>query len=375
MTASTAPWTGEVAGLPPNGFTHLHALLATVRGTTQTYPLTPVRTTVGYQSSRTPRVVATLEVAWPDADTMSQLNPRNGLRVQVTAGYKIGTSTRTDVAQLCDLMVTDVVRDYIAQTVTLTACSDEVGPINYAAEVLYTYSAGDSIITAIKAVIADAFPGDTLTWDTTAADGTSVFQAAQRIEIGEDRWDAVTDWADTIGMKVWHDGDGTWVLGAQPASPAASSILNLVVGPTGQTSGLVITDTLDGWGNRAAVVYEYKSGTSAATVTTSGAVATTGELPPRMVVVERKRKPDRPQQAARTALRRALRRGHTVEVTATAYYWVRPGDTITQEVPGGGSQRLLLETVTFQLHAGQMAVTSQVTSAAPLASITSSALP
>lgn len=139
-------------------------------------------------------MVATLEVAWPDADTMSQLNPRNGLRVQVTAGYKIGTSTRTDVAQLCDLMVTDVVRDYIAQTVTLTACSDEVGPINYAAEVLYTYSAGDSIITAIKAVIADAFPGDTLTWDTTAADGTSVFQAAQRIEIGEDRWDAVTDW-------------------------------------------------------------------------------------------------------------------------------------------------------------------------------------
>lgn len=375
MSASPSPWSADVLTLPVVGFTHTHAVTLIVDGDTDNpHQLTPTKSEVSYQSSRTPRVVATLEVAWPSASVLALLNPReHELRVWVDAGYKIGTSTRYDTHQLADLTVTTVARDYIAQTVTITATSDEVVPINYAAEAAYAYSAGDNVVTAIKALVADAFPGDALTWDTTDADLTSTFQRAQRVEIGEDRWDAVVDWAESIGMRVWHDGAGTWVIGTQPASPGAKAAVNLRVGAGGQTSALQVVDTLDGYANRVAVVYEYKSGTSAATVTTEGAVATTGANPPRMLVVPRKRKPDRPQRAARTALRRALRRGHRTELTATAYYWVRPGDTVTQQVPGAPTERLLVETVAFQLDAGQMSLTSQTTPTAPLDAITTSA--
>jgi hypothetical protein len=365
----TGAWGRAVADLPSNGFTHTHTLTLEAAGQDTTWPLTPLQSQVQFDNRRAPRITAQLVIGWPPLGVRDLLDPkRYQLTVRIDAGYIIGTGSRRDVARVATLRVITAAKDHVAQTVTLTLASDEAIPIGHAAEVAYAYTTSSSILTSIKAVIADSFPADVLTWVTDGVED-DVFSAAQRIEVGEDRWEAVDDWADMLGAKVYHDGLGHWVIGPRVDTPSGGVSVALRTGPGGQVSALTVVDTLEGYANRVALVYEAKSATSAATINTSGAVASTGQLPPRSVTVTRKRKPDKPAQAARRALRRGLRRGHIVRTTATAFYWVRPDAAVTILTPDR-QERLTVQQVTFQLDRGTMTLEGQSPAPGALDSIT-----
>lgn len=360
---NTAPWPADVASLPSSGFRHSHSVALVADASGGSFPLSPLTSRVTFDGSRSPRVDGTFVVGWPSAAVRGLLDPRNALTLLVRAGYLVGS--RVNVYDLVRLSVTTVALDYVAQTVTITAQSDECVPIGYPAETAYAWTTSQGPAGAIRTLVGDAFPGETLTWDTSDVEATLAFDAAQRLEVGEDRWATITDFAELLGAKCWHDGNRTWYIGRQRSTPGRASQARLRTGATGNITSLLVTDSMARWANRVAAVYEYKSATSAATITTEGAIASTGQGRPRMAVVSRKRKPDNAGRVARHALRRALRRGHTVRTSGTAFLWVRPQDVVTVDMPGGAQERVLVETVTFQLDKGTMEVSGQSPTVSP----------
>ena len=60
--------------------------------------------------------------------------------------------------------------------------------------------------------------------------------------------------------------------------------------------------------------------------------------------------------AARVLLGRALSRGRSLSVTAVAAYWLRPGHTVTVQLPTGDQERHLVSRVDFDIPAGLMTV-------------------
>lgn len=352
----TAPWSSLIPGLAVSGYVSTFTVDAII-GRTTTHRLAVTRCVVTVDGARSPRWSATLTAAFPPRDIRARLDPRKGLEVDIRAGYILGTLV--DDQALCRLNVLDVETDHVAQTVTITAVGDEDVVIYYPAESAYAYSAGDPIVTAVQAVVADCFPGTTLTWDVTAVPSGTVFATAQRIEIGEDRWEAVTDWLEGYGLKLYHDGAQTWWIGKPPRLPGVKAAARFRVGPKGNVTALQVAESRAGWGNKVAIVWEYKSATSAATVTTTAAVASAQLSPPRMLVVKRKRKPDRPRDVAEAALDRAMRRGNTVRLRGPSYLWVRPWHTVTVDLPDGDQLRLLVESVAFDLAAGTMELAGQ----------------
>lgn len=359
----TAPWPADVASLPSSGFRHSHSVALVVDASGGSFPLAPVTSRVTFDGARSPRVDGTFVVAWPSAAVRGLLDPRNALTVLVRAGYLVGS--RTNVYDLVRLSVTAVAMDYVAQTVTLSAQSDECVPIGYPAETAYAWTTSTGPLQSIKTLVADAFPGETLLWDTTDVEAGVTFEQAQRLEVGEDRWATVVDFAELLGGKCWHDGLRTWYVTRQRSTPGRQVQAKLRAGANGNISALVVTDSMTRWANRVAAVYEYKSATSAATITTEGAIASTGQGRPRMTVMGRKRKPDNAGRVARHALKRALRRGHTVRTSGTAFLWVRPQDTVTVDMPGGHQERVLVESVTFQLDKGTMELSGQAPTVPP----------
>lgn len=364
---STAPWSTPAEALTSSGFVHVSRLTLVVAGGAR-HDLAFTAAVVTVDAGRSPRWSLTAAVAFPPAEVRGLMDPRNGLEVDVVAGYRLGTVD--DLQALCRLNVTTVVTDHVAQRITITAKGDEDVVIGFAADETYSYGAGSSVVAAIQEVIGDCFDA-ALNWNTADVGGTPTFDAGQILEVGEDRWDAIVDWAEGAGAgyKVWHDGADTWHVSRPPQVPGSSAAARFTVGPRGNVSSLEVTESRDRWANCAAVVWEHKS--TASPVTTTAAVASTGLRPPRMAVIRRKRKPDKPKQTAERALARAQRRGHTVRLRAPAMLWLRPTDTVTLVLPDAVHDRVLVESVAFDLAAGTMTVTGQNPNDSPQAVATS----
>lgn len=369
MTIDTSPWSTSIPSLSTSGYVQtLQVYLDT--GGVDLYALAPTSCVVTVDGARSPRWSASIVCAFPPKAVRSLLDPRAGLRVILNAGYRVGTFD--DLQRLATLTVTDVVIDHVAQTITLTCRSSEALVIAYPADTAYAYSAGSSILAAVVEVVEDCFPASpALTWDTTAAGTSPTFATAQRLEVGEDRWDAVTDWLEGLGLKAWHDAQAdVWVIGRPPSTPPSAASARLKVGTSGTVSALSLNRTVVGYANRACVVWEYKSSTSAATTTVTTAVASTGESPVRMVTIRRKRKPDRPKDVAERALNRAQRRGESVKAKAASFLWVRPDQAVTFALPDGDTVRMVVESVRFDLVAGTMDLTGQAPTAIVVPTIT-----
>lgn len=364
----TAPWSGEALRATLDSYRVTLEADLYVAGSSTAYPLTVVDCSVDYQGRRSPRVHAELTGAWPTAGTRSLLDPRLGLEVEIRAGYEFIGSGTQDTQTVCRLRVVQARKDHGEKTIAISADSDEAIAIGYPIDSAASYTTSNTVVLAIKNVIEDAFPGESLTWSIgeNVAKGVT-FEDSQDLTPGQDRWAFVQDWADSIGVVVYHDGLGVWHIENAEPTPSAYTVANLRTGARGTVTRLLTTESLDGYANRAAAVYEYTVGTTSYRRT---AIASTSLTPRQMVTDIKRFKPHNPGEVARRMLLRGLRRGHTVEVSAASYLWVRPGYSVTVELPDGGQERLLVETVDFDLAAGEMTLTGQNADGAPFGEIT-----
>lgn len=352
----TAPWSGQAMRLPVDSYGVVAECNLYVPGSSQAYPLNPTGATIDYQARRSPTVHLDLEAAWPEQATREILDPRLGLTVEVLAGYEFLDGS-VDLQRMALLRVAEAEADHGAKTVRITADSDESIPIAYPIETAVSYTTSSTIVGAIQAVVGAAFAGETLDW--VIGDGVhrfDTFEDAQDLTPGEDRWDYIQDWADSLGVTVWHDGLGTWHIDVADARPSSLPHARLRTGPRGTVTGLVSRETLDGYGNRVALVYEWTTGSTSYRRT---AVAATQLTPRRMMTATKTFKPHNAAASARSSLLRVLRRGHSVEVSAASYLWTRPAQTLTVDLEDGTQERLLVERASFDLLAGEMTLQGQ----------------
>lgn len=356
MTIDTSPWPPDVADLAASQFRVIADLDLFAGSSTVPLPVVPTRCAIDYDERRTPYARLTFTAAFPAVATRQQLDPRRGLTVQVTAGYERVPALTRDLAVMALLRAETVDTDYLARTITVEAFSDEAGVVNNPATSAYSYTAGTSILAAIQDQVAACFPGETQAWNTHSIAGQT-FSTTQTLDVGDDRWDALADWAESMGAKVYHDGLGVWHLQPIARTPTAVTSAQLNGGPKGTLTGLTVRDTRDGWGNQLVMVYQPK--TTAGPPTVLSAVAVTNMTPPRTIQVTRRRKPESLARSAKAALTRGLRRGHQATATATAFLWVRPRTTVTIVRPGEHQERLMVQASAFDLIAGSMTLVGQ----------------
>lgn len=354
----TAPWADDTPQLLATG--HGHAL--TVRAVGPALP-TPVELAVtacrfGWDRRRAPRFTGRVTVAAPDEGTLYGLDPRRLTRLELDAGY-IRPGGGRDVHTLARPLIADRSTARPGNVVDLELAGDEQLVIDNAPLGVFVPSQA-SCGAAIRDTLAAALP-------YAPSYGTDALPAGVPADLvslteGGDYWQLVEDLADRVDGDVWHDGLDDWHLTPRPATVAEAAAV-LRTGPGGTiTDASTALTRRGGWANAVLLTYTFQR--SGADVTVYGNawasggpydVGTVGQV----VLQDSRTTPTTVAEAHKAAaaiLRRRLAAGRTVQVTALAAYWLRPGHTATVQLPVGAQERLLVEAVSFRPLDGLMDV-------------------
>lgn len=323
------------------------------------YPLEVEDFRLSWDERRAPRAMATLVCAVPDRLILDEIDPRTGTRVEITAGYILpgGAEEATLVADL-GLRTRRVGRP--ADTMTLELAGDE-------------------------ALVIDASPVATLGYGTSAASVPLVMQWLIRSALSpdpdvnishpdmtdttvadiSDRWASIADLADVIDAECYDDGLRGWHIDRRPTVKGASSAI-LRVGPGGGITDSEASLDRDEWANHVALRYRWRDATdvdrqvigTATTTTGPFATATAGLK----IFLDEREVPATQASAnaaAKAVLSRFLSRSRSYQLTAIAHWWLRPGHTVTVQLPTGVQERHLVVSVEFT-NDGLMTVTTRL---------------
>jgi hypothetical protein len=300
-----------------------------------------------------------------DAALLAALDPRNGCRVTIYMGY-VYDGFIDDVHPLADLHVRERRVNRPANTITLTLASDEALAEDYkrlawgphASTVglneFVTSHAGFSVVPGPVTVVSD-FPEK-----HGAAELADMVQ-----DVGQDSLSMIADAAERLDARVYVDGDRTWRI-ARKAEISGVAALKLFSGPEGTIfdSEAILTrgrDAGSGFHNAVTLKYLWKDSAGndkrmfGNAVISSGpyATATVGY----MGLYEEREYPvsqATANAAAANVLRSKARRGHQATLAAHAAYWLRPGHTVTLQLPSGAQERWLVRQVRFTPSTGTM---------------------
>lgn len=379
VAAGTALWADTLyAGLPGGYFDG-----NTTDTTTETYdwtgtvgysqsiatdPLAPNATTVleieggtvSFDENRSPRAMATgVTCRVPDSQgTLDTLDPRTGARLQIDAGYSRPDGL-TDVNPLVDLCLRSRPVTRPDDTMVLEGHGDESllidnAPSNGGALNTTTTVAG------ITAVVRMIFPQAAVA-NPSALTGPAVAQSP----VG-DKHDLMLDLSDRLEAKTYDDGLRNW--GIYPAPSLSTPALALAVGPGGtiiESEATVTRD--DDWYNRVFLTYDWTDASDVQHKVVAVRSVTSGPYAARIGNVrtmELTRNIPATQSeanAAATALvKRAVTRGRSFTISAVSAYWLRPGMTVSVQLPLGAPEEHLVSSVAFDLKAGRMTVTTRL---------------
>jgi hypothetical protein len=356
MTALTAPfdgaWTSRLGG----------ALECTsrVQVTGPTAPLTLDVTegTVTYDEDSAPAVTATMRARIPtDPAVLDAIDPRLRRRLLVTTGYRVPGGAEEH--PLCELLLTARTINRPDAAMVLTAVSDErdvmdTRPLTAAAA---TFGPSDDASAAITRLIKWAVPTATVhaprLLGTFIAPGDSLV-----IDREDDIWPAIQDIADRTGAWVHHDGLSRYVVEPQPLT-AGPAVADLKVGPGGTITRSQADLNRDEFANTVTVLYRWYDGEQRTAYgwaeISSGpyAVAQVGRKV-KPVTIERKGSNDQARASAQHIVQRAVTRGRSLSIELEhAPYWVRPGHTVTVQLPTGAQQRHIVRRIDFDIPSGR----------------------
>lgn len=360
---STAPYDPQVAAL----VTGPHAVAVTVSATSSyagsfatIADLDVVRGTVDWSERRSPRVAARLTVRCPGQPILDQLDPRLGVRVLVSPGYRL-PSGAWDYAQAGNLQLRSKTVNRPDNTLDLIATSDEATMI----EQRFLDQPGSPDITVdardyLTALIPALYPlGDppTISWRAGTA------SVSWPDSVG-DVWSKIVDVADALDVDVYDNGDRVIVFAPRPyrASVAAAS---LAVGANGTLLRSAAELDRDDWANWTGILYRPVDNARNDFVL-GGARVIAGPFDVETVgyVTYTENRPGLPSQAqadkaAAALLRRMLSRTRTLTLDAVSMWWLRPGHTVTVQLPAGPPERVLVSSVSHDLAASRMTLVTR----------------
>lgn len=346
----------------PELITGTHSQLVTVVATHPSWPapipLEAAEGTLSWDEQRAPRARLLLTCKVPtDPDTLDQLDPRVGVRLQVSAGYARTDGTQ-DVHLVADLGLRNRRVTRPQNLLELEAAGDEALVID-ASAVSTSVSAADEP-TAITQLLRLGAPG-------AAVDVTVDGAAAAAVSPVTDLWSTLDDVADRIDADVYDTGLRRFQVTPRPAIAAASAA-SLKVGANGTIQESDTALSRDEWYNAVRLVYTWANAAGAEQTVvgtaqiTSGPFATSGPAGVRRYAEDRNVPTSQAGATAAAAalLRRLVSRGRSFQLRAVSALWLRPGMTVTVQLPTGNQERHLVAAVSFDLAGGWMDVTTRL---------------
>lgn len=381
MTDLTAPWSSvaeDAVRGPLEYITRVYLTHPDFPGVP--IPLEVNEGSVTFDEQWSPHVQASVTIPYPDADMLELLDPRHpGCRITAEAGYRYPGHTDEDVWPLFDLGVRSREGSRPSNTMTLTAASDEalVQDAGSLVGVSYlnstSYDAGAAVNYLLPRALAYT---PTITNDIVS--GPIVILDAPE---GSEWWDGLIKCVDQADAWLYDGGLRNWHVRPRP-QVASQAVHHLTVGPIGtvleSTSGLSREDEWASW-----VVVEYKwndgtdhyakgsawvsSGPWAAFSDALGTVRLPGAKLHR-VSYTTVGSAATGIASARAILARLMRSARTTRVRAKSAWWVRPGDTVTLQLPTGSQERHIVAATTFDLTDGTMTVRTRLPDDATISS-------
>jgi hypothetical protein len=215
-------------------------------------------------------------------------------------------------------------------------------------------------INAIAAVVTQVLPSATFSW--TAAGGPAINQS----QVDTDRWDTIADLADRIGAQVYDDGLRGWHVDAVPVLGTVALSVAHGAGGTLVSSDADVSRE-DGWANWVVLRYVWTDASNvrqrivgSRRVQTGPYAATTGNI---KFWTEDRDTPTTQAQAdaaAAALVARTVTRGRSLTISTPSAYWLRPGDTITVQLPTGDPETHLVARVEFDLRTGLSTITTRL---------------
>lgn len=359
---STAPFREDAEVLLSRSIGHYVKVEAVVPSQAAPIPLDVEDVSIAWDETQAPRVQCEVTAAVPeDQVTLDLLDPRTGVRLNVYVGY-IRPGGDEDVHLVADLGLRERTVNRPSNTMDLTAMSDEMLVIDGSPANLIATGAQASVPEAMRLLMyAATVPDVTVVINHPDQTPTSVSEIS-------DRWETITDLADQIEAAVYDNGLRDIVIEPRVKKVTSVSAATLKVGTNGTILRSDTTLSRDEWANYVYLEYQWRNaggtdsriiGTATAATGSPFDIAVAG-----MKIEHIQRESPTTQTAADKAaaviLGRMLSRSRSYSLTAIAAYWLRPGDTVTVQLPTGGQERHLVASVRFDPINGTMDVKTRL---------------
>lgn len=363
----TAPWSIDAENAIRSSLRVVTSAVATHPSWAGPLALEVVGGTVTFDEAWSPHVQAELVCALPaDQTGLELLDPRDLVRVQITAGYVYPGSVE-DSHQLVDLGLRSRAVRRPDNTISLSLSSDEALVQDAGASVLEFYSSPSwslpDMLTGRLPVTLGYTPAFDMTDCPTA-------QVPVQFSSTDQQWDTYKGAVDVAGGWLRDRGDRTWVCSPWPTT-AGQPVHLLRTGIGGTVVESDVTLGREEWANVVVVTYTWTSSGTTFGVSgwayiggaRQGITAPAGFALPGIKLYQETRQGqatvEQAKAAAKAMLTRRLRRARGATLTARAAYWVRPGKTVAVQLPVGKQELHLVSRVTFDLGRGEMTLTTR----------------
>ena len=373
---TTAPFPAAVAELVQGSHEHYVTAEYSLDNGTSWTELDVVDGQLSWQERRSPRVVADVMVPVPEAAVLAALDPRAWVLARFTATYVLpnGSKASAVVAKL-HLRTRSTSRP--DGLVRLTFSSIEAALIDgLDIPDLVTIGAGspatpEPISVDPTATLKSRLEG--VLFGPAAVGFQAIVTARGKDNVdapayASNGWGWLQDIADAAGLEMFDPGDGLMRVADLPviAADTAGQFA------AGANSVILTSDsdvTREDFANQYLVDYSYEAGTTPNTYTAHVyGTAKVAAGPFSWAAAGRKvayeARDGKVSQAFANAqagqlLALAVSRSRGLTLTAVPHWWIRPGQTITVQLPAADEDRHLVSEVTFDLTRKEMRIVTR----------------
>lgn len=366
MSKVYAPYRDDVEEQHRHSLRHKYSAIAYPRYG-DPFELDVTDCTVDFDSSSRPYVKGRITAKISqDQGTLDSLDPREGCRVHIFMGY-VYDGFVDDVNLIADLHVRTITFERPANTMTLELGSDE----ELAQDAKRLAWRPQPPLTGINEFVQwhanKTTPGGTATVVSDFPSGYGASELAGMVmDVGQDSLSMMLDAEERLNLSITCDGDRTWRV-KKLSDYAGTTALKLFTGAGGtilDASSMVTRGLSEGTGfkNGVSLKYSWRDSGGVDKVIYGNAVVSAGTYAASSIgdnfYFEERKYPIASaalaNQAAANKLKSLTSRGHQMALSAHAAYWLRPGHTVTVQLPAGAQQRFLVRHVQFNPVTGTM---------------------
>lgn len=363
----TAPYSTELLELITGDLKHTAAVTVhPLTGDPYELDLENGSLSVTFSEDWAPYVQTNIGAAVPTLQSeLDRLDPRQACRIGIDVGYEFPDGS-SEIFPLADLMLRtrDVKRP--SSMVDLTAASNEAMTQDYTWRSDFPLMPTTGINEAVSWCLEySSIPFGYNLSSSFPAGAYASYLTELAIGWGDSMWRMLDEIASRTGRRIFCDEFGLWRIRYR-ATTTGTSQISLTVGENGTLLDTTTSLTREDWYNEVVVLHEWRDSAGVDQRAFGSASVTSG--PFRTGAVGWKStvlKSDRPisfdtaKAMAVTKLENLVTRGRSLRLTAIAAYWLRPGHTITVQLPTGEPELYLIQSITFHPLSGLMDITTR----------------